>query len=213
MELILFGAPGVGKGTQAKILAEKNNLFHISTGDILREAVKNGTELGKAAKSIMDKGELVPDEIMAGIVKEALGSERAANGFILDGFPRTPEQARMLDKIFSELHFKNIKLVLVDADDSILIDRVSGRRVCTNCSYIVSMDIELPEEKCPSCGAVKSFIKRKDDDEEVVKRRLRIYHETTKPVLDYYADHMEIIHVDGTQPIDVVTLDIESKIA
>lgn len=213
MELILFGAPGVGKGTQAKILAEKNNLFHISTGDILREAVKKGTELGKAAKSIMDKGELVPDEIMAGIVKEALGSERAANGFILDGFPRTPEQARMLDKIFSELHFKNIKLVLVDADDSILIDRVSGRRVCTHCSYIVSMDIELPEDKCPSCGAVKSFIKRKDDDEEVVKRRLRIYHETTKPVLDYYADHMEIIHVDGTQPIDVVTLDIESKIA
>ncbi len=213
MELILFGAPGVGKGTQAKILAEKNNLFHISTGDILREAVKNGTELGKAAKSIMDKGELVPDEIMAGIVKEALTSKRAANGFILDGFPRTPEQARMLDNIFSELHFNNIKLVLVDAEDHILIERISGRRICTHCSYIVSKDDELPGDKCPSCGAVNSFIKRKDDDEAVITRRLKIYHETTKPVIDYYADHMDIIHVDGTQPIETVTRDIESKIA
>lgn len=212
MELILFGAPGVGKGTQAKILAEKNKLFHISTGDILREAVKNGTELGKAAKSIMEKGELVPDEIIAGIVKEALQSERAKNGFILDGYPRTVDQAKMLDTIFTELNIKNVKLVIVDAEDAILIDRITGRKICTSCGYILSKGDVLKDNKCPKCGNIDSFIKRKDDNEEVVKRRLAIYHEDTIPVLDYFKGKAEYISVDGTQEIEKVTQDILAKL-
>jgi adenylate kinase len=212
MQLILFGAPGVGKGTQAKILAEKNKLFHISTGDILREAVKNGTELGKAAKSIMEKGELVPDEIIAGIVKEALQSDKAKNGFILDGYPRTVDQAKMLDAIFTELKIDNVKLVIVDAEDSILIDRITGRRICTSCGYILSKGDILKDNKCPSCGSIDSFVKRKDDNEEVVKRRLAIYHETTIPVLDYFKGKAEYISVDGTQEIEKVTHDILAKL-
>lgn len=213
MELILFGAPGVGKGTQAKILAEKSNLFHISTGDILREAIKNGTDLGKTAKSIVEKGELVPDDIMGGIVKEVLLSDKCKNGFILDGFPRTVEQAIILDSIFEELNLKNIKLLIVDAEDSILIDRISGRKLCKSCGFILSKGTQLIDNKCPSCGAVDSFIKRKDDDEEVIKRRLKIYHETTKPVLDFYKGKMTQIVVDGTQDIEKVTEDILAKLA
>jgi adenylate kinase len=212
MELILFGAPGVGKGTQAKILAEKYKLFHISTGDILREAVKNETQMGKSAKAIMEKGELVPDIIMAGIVKEALQSERAKNGFILDGFPRTVAQAEILDSIFKELNLKNVKLVIVAAEDSILIDRITGRRICTTCGFILSKGDKLIDSKCPKCGSVDSFIKRKDDDEEVIKRRLAIYHEQTSPVLDFYKGKTIEICVDGTQQIEKVTLDIQSKL-
>jgi len=212
MELILFGAPGVGKGTQAKILADMKNLYHISTGDILREAVKNGTELGKIAKSIMEKGELVPDHIIAGIVKEALQSDKAKNGFILDGYPRSVDQASALDKIFDELNIKNVKLVIVDAEDAVLIDRITGRKICTVCGYILSKGDLLKENKCPSCGNVDSFVKRKDDNEEVVKRRLSIYHETTKPVLDYFKGKTESITVDGMQPIEKVTQDIIAKL-
>lgn len=212
MEIILFGAPGVGKGTQAKILADMNKLFHISTGDILREAVKNGTELGKEAKSIMEKGELVPDTIMAGIVKEALKSDKAKNGFILDGFPRTVEQAKLLDAIFGELNIKNVKLVIVDAEDSILIDRITGRRICKVCGFILSKGDVLKDDKCPSCGGVDSFIKRKDDNEEVVKTRLKIYHESTRPVLDYFKGKFGTITVDGTQEIEKVTKDIIEKL-
>lgn len=212
MKLILFGAPGVGKGTQAKILADMNKLFHISTGDILREAVKNGTEMGKAAKSIMEKGELVPDEIIAGIVKEALQSEKAKNGFILDGYPRTIDQAKMLDKIFTELNIKDVKLVIVDAEDSILIDRITNRKICTVCGYILSKGDVLKDNKCPACGTIDSFAKRKDDNEEVVKRRLSIYHESTTPVLDYFKGKTESITVDGTQQIEKVTQDILAKL-
>ncbi len=213
MKLILFGAPGVGKGTQAKILADKNNLFHISTGDILREAIKNGTELGRTAKSIVDKGDLVPDNIIAGIVKEALQSPKAKNGFILDGFPRTVDQAKILDDIFKELNINDVTLVIVDAEDSILIERITGRRICTVCGYILSQGTELPDNRCPSCKAENSFVKRKDDDEEVIKRRLRIYHETTKPVLDYYKGTKNSFTVDGTLPIEKVTENILANLS
>lgn len=213
MELILFGAPGVGKGTQAKILAERKKLFHISTGDILRQAVKNETELGKTVKSIVEKGELVPDNVIAAIVKEVLLDDKCKNGFILDGFPRTVKQAVILDHIFKEIDIKNAKLVIIDADDSILIDRISGRRLCKSCGFILSKETFLIENKCPSCGAVDSFIKRKDDEEEVVKIRLNIYHETTKPVLDYYKGKTAEIRVDGMQEIEKVTSDILAKIA
>jgi len=212
MEIILFGAPGVGKGTQAKILAEKKKLFHISTGDILREAIKNNTELGQTAKSIVEKGELVPDNIMGGIVKEVLRSDRCKNGFILDGFPRTVAQAVILDTVFAELNIENVKLLIVGAEDSILIDRISGRKLCKSCGFILSKGALLIDNKCPSCSAVDSFIKRKDDDEEVIKRRLKIYHETTKPVLDYYNGKLTEIVVDGTQEIEKVTADILAKL-
>ena len=160
----------------------------------------------------MEKGELVPDTIMAGIVKEALKSDKAKNGFILDGFPRTVEQAKLLDAIFGELNIKNVKLVIVDAEDSILIDRITGRRICKVCGFILSKGDVLKDDKCPSCGGVDSFIKRKDDNEEVVKTRLKIYHESTRPVLDYFKGKFGTITVDGTQEIEKVTKDIIEKL-
>ncbi len=197
MRLILFGPPGVGKGTQAQILSQKLNIPHISTGDILREAVKNQTELGLKAKSFMDKGELVPDDVMIGIIKEVLSSERCKNGFILDGFPRTVNQAKALDKMI-----KIDAIIKINAHPEVLIEKISGRRICSNpkCdgNYNIA-DIHktidgieyilpplLPKEymKCDKCGS--PLVQREDDKPEVVKERLRIYEEQSKPVLEYY---------------------------
>ncbi|MEJ5350006.1 MAG: adenylate kinase [Melioribacteraceae bacterium] len=212
MQIIIFGAPGVGKGTQAKILASKLNLAHISTGDILRDAIKNETELGLKAKEIVQSGGLVPDEIVGGIVKETLKEERCKNGFILDGFPRTINQAEILSKILSELNNEKLYLIKLDADDNVIINRLSNRLVCSQCGNILNKDEVTENFKCPSCGAVNSYIKRKDDDEEVIKKRLQVYHETTSPVFDYYKDKAFIIEVDGTQSIENVTNDILKKL-
>lgn len=213
MQIIIFGAPGVGKGTQAKLLATKLNLAHISTGDILREAIKNETELGLKAKEIVQSGGLVPDEIVGGIVKETLQNEKCKNGFILDGFPRTVNQAEILSKILSDLNGQKLYLIKLNADDNVIIERLSNRLVCSQCGNILNKSEVTENFKCPSCGAVNSYIKRKDDDEEVIKKRLQVYHETTAPVFEYYKDKAVIIEVDGTQSIENVTKEIMEKLS
>lgn len=211
MHIIIFGAPGVGKGTQAKILAMKLGIAHISTGDILREAIKKETDLGKKAKEIVESGGLVPDEIMAGMIKDVLLNERCKNGFILDGFPRTIQQAYILNKIFSELNFGKPILIKLDAKDEIIISRLSNRLVCSKCGNIIVNTDYTKNYSCPVCKSNNSYIKRKDDDEEVVRRRLKVYHETTAPVFEFYQDKATIIEIDGSQEIDYVTSNILEK--
>jgi adenylate kinase len=211
MHIIIFGAPGVGKGTQAKILAMKLGIAHISTGDILREAIKKETDLGKKAKEIVESGGLVPDEIMAGMIKDVLLNERCKNGFILDGFPRTTQQAYILNKIFSELNFGKPILIKLDAKDEIIISRLSNRLVCSRCGNIIVNTDYIENYSCPVCKSLNSYIKRKDDDEEVVRRRLKVYHETTAPVFEFYQNKATIIEINGSQEIDYVTSNILEK--
>ena len=211
MHIIIFGAPGVGKGTQAKILAMQLGIAHISTGDILREAIKKETDLGKKAKEIVESGGLVPDEIMAGMIKDVLLDKRCKNGFILDGFPRTIQQAYILNKILSELNFEKTILIKLDAKDEIIISRLSNRLVCSKCGNIIVNTEYTENYSCPVCKSLNSYIKRKDDDEEVVRRRLKVYHETTAPVFEFYQDKATIIEIDGSQEIDYVTSNILEK--
>ena len=212
MHIIIFGAPGVGKGTQAKKLASKLNVAHISTGDILRAAIKNETELGIKAKSIVESGGLVPDEIVAGMLKEALKEERCKNGFILDGFPRTVNQAQILDKIFEDLGKERIDLIKLNAEDNVMISRITNRMVCSSCGNIAIKSDVTDNYKCPVCNSVNTYITRKDDTEEVIKNRLRLYHEQTSPVFEYYKDKANIIEVDGTLAIEKVTEGILSQL-
>ncbi|MCX7876193.1 MAG: adenylate kinase [Melioribacteraceae bacterium] len=212
MKIIIFGAPGVGKGTQAKILANKLNIIHVSTGDILREAIKAETELGKRAKEIVEAGELVPDEIVAGIIKDVLSDEKSKNGFILDGFPRTVNQAIILEKIFNELNIADVKLVKLDASDEIIIDRIVNRLVCSTCGNILNKNLVTENFNCPNCNTLNSYYKRKDDDEEVIKRRLKVYREQTEPVFNFYKDKAKMIEVDGTNKIETVTNDIIERL-
>lgn len=203
--LIFFGAPGVGKGTQAKIVADKLHIPHISTGDILRNAVKKKTELGLKAKKIMDNGELVPDEIMAGLVESVLKTKKCKDGFILDGFPRTLNQAKILQPIIEEISNEKLVLISLEADDNVIIDRLAQRRMCKTCGSIVNLNFIKDPTHCPTCGSENSFIKRKDDEVDVIKNRLNIFHETTKPVLDYYKDHALIYTIDGTLSVEDIT--------
>ena len=210
MQIIIFGAPGVGKGTQAKILASKLHIAHISTGDILRAAIKNGTELGLKAKSIVESGGLVPDDIVAGMLKEALKGDRCSNGFILDGFPRTVNQAEILEGIFNDLGRDKIDLIKLNAEDSVMIERITNRMVCSNCGNIAIKSDVIENYICPNCKSVNSYITRKDDTEEVIKNRLKLYHEQTAPVFEFYKNKANIIEVDGTAAIDDVTNSILS---
>lgn len=212
MQLILFGPPGVGKGTQAKVLSSKYDIPHISTGDILREAVKNQTPLGKKAREIMQRGELVPDDIMIGIVKDTLNQPKCKNGFILDGFPRSIVQAKSLDKILEEFNFNEVHVINITADDQELIKRLTNRRACKSCGSIFIYDEIKDKNECPVCGTKNSFYLRNDDKEEVIKHRLEIYKSTTKPVLQFYKGQNKIIDIDGLQEINKVTKDIVSAL-
>lgn len=212
MQIIIFGSPGVGKGTQAKILAAKLNIPHISTGDILREAIKNKTELGMKAKEIVDKGELVPDDIMGGIIKETLNDTKCKNGFILDGYPRTINQAKILEEIFKTIKNEKHYLIKLDADDEIIIDRLTNRLVCSKCGNILNKTEVKENFNCPVCNSLDSYFKRADDDENVIRRRLKVYHETTAPVFDFYKDKADIIEIDGSLQIDKVTEEILMKL-
>ena len=205
MQIIIFGAPGVGKGTQAKILASKLNIAHISTGDILREAIKKETETGLKAKAIVESGGLVPDDIMAGIILDVLKGDKCKNGFILDGFPRTIEQAKILDNIFSEIKINRPIIVKLDAEDKIIIDRLTNRLVCSKCGNIIAKNEYKEDYICPVCKAANSYYKRKDDDEEVIKKRLKVYHDTTAPVFDFYLNKAKVIEVDGTLNVEEVS--------
>ena len=211
MQIIIFGAPGVGKGTQAKIIASKLDIAHISTGDILRDAIKRGTETGLKAKAIVESGGLVPDDIMGGIIKDALKEERCRKGFILDGFPRTKAQAEILDNILAEISNEKTVLIKLDADYNIIVDRISNRMVCSSCGNIRIKNEVTENFKCPVCSSVNSYIKRKDDTEEVIKHRLSVYHEMTAPVFAHYKDSAIIIEVDGTKSIDEVSEGILTK--
>lgn len=204
MRLILFGSPGVGKGTQAKIISQNFNIPHISTGDILRQAVKDQTELGKQAGEIMAKGQLVPDELMIGLIKDVLTSEKCKTGFILDGFPRTIVQAEALDRLFEQIGINNVVLVNIVADEKEIIKRLNNRRACKVCGNIFALkDIE-GLDACPVCGAKDSFYLRNDDKEEVIKKRLDVFDSTTKPVLGYYENKERVITVNGFDTIENV---------
>lgn len=204
MHLILFGSPGVGKGTQAKIFSKNFNIPHISTGDILRKAVKDQTELGKKAGEIMAKGQLVPDDLMIGLIKDVLTSGECKNGFILDGFPRTINQAIALDKLFEQLNIDNVVLINITADENEIIKRLNNRRACKVCGNIFALkDIE-GLDICPVCGAKNSFYLRNDDKEEVIKSRLEVFKTTTEPVLDYYNGKGRVITVNGFDTIENV---------
>lgn len=206
--IVLFGAPGVGKGTQAKIISSKLNIAHISTGDILRTAIKEKTELGMKAKLTMDKGELVPDEIMVELIHEVLGSEKCKEGFILDGFPRTVHQAEILQPIIDKLFDGKLEIITLEADDQVIVDRLAQRRVCRECGNIINLNFLVDPDKCPSCGTKDSFIKRKDDEAHVILNRLCIFHNTTMPVLEYYRKHAVVHSIDATLKVE----DIAGKI-
>ncbi|WP_337872746.1 adenylate kinase [Ignavibacterium sp.] len=208
MQIILFGSPGVGKGTQAKLLSEQFNIPHISTGDILRKAVQDRTELGIKAAEIMNRGELVPDDIMIGIIKDVLKSDRCKNGFILDGFPRTTVQAEALDRLFSELNLNDVILVHITADEEEIIKRLNGRRACKVCGSIFTLSEIEGLSECPKCGAKDSFYLRDDDKEDVIRKRLKIYETNTKPVLGYYEAKGKVVTIDGFGSIEEVNKDL-----
>ena len=208
MQLILMGPPGAGKGTQAAELVKKFQIPQISTGDMFRAAVKEGTELGKKAEACMKSGALVPDEVTIGIVKERLSKADCAKGFILDGFPRTVDQADALEKILSDLG-KNLSCVLnihVPFED--LIERATGRRICKKCgaTYHVKFNPTKAENTCDNCGG--ELYQRADDTAETMKNRLSVYDASTRPLIEYYKKAGKYTEIDGRQPIDKVTADL-----
>jgi adenylate kinase len=212
MQLILFGAPGVGKGTQAKLISSKLRIPHISTGDILRQAVKDKTELGKKAQEIMNRGDLVPDDIMIGIIQERLHKPDCKKGFILDGFPRTVNQAKALDKLLNEMNIKDVRVVNITADDNELVKRIGNRRACKECGHIFTLDEIKNKNKCPNCGAENSFYLRDDDKEEVVRNRLEVFRKNTEPVLEYYQKQKDTISIDGLGSIEEVNKKVLKKL-
>ena len=204
MNLILLGAPGAGKGTQAELLMEKLSIPGISTGNMLREAIKNGTELGKKVKSYMDGGLLVPDELIMGIVAERVAQPDCANGFMLDGVPRTLAQAEALDAAGVRIDH----VVSIEIDDSVIEGRMTGRRVCSACgaSYHVVANPPKTEGVCDSCGG--ELIIRKDDAPETVRKRLEVYHAQTEVLMDYYGKQGKVRHIKGDQSIEGANEDI-----
>ncbi|MGI6122933.1 MAG: adenylate kinase [Acetivibrionales bacterium] len=207
MRLILLGPPGAGKGTQATVLSETLKIPHISTGDIFRANIKGGTPLGLLAKSYIDSGKLVPDDVTIDIVANRLSDEDCASGFIMDGFPRTIPQAQMFDEMLGKLDRKVEAVINIIADDSIIIKRLSGRRMCScGKTYHIANNPPKVEGKCDVCNS--SLYIRDDDKEETIKERLKIYHEQTSPLVDYYQKKGLILNFDGTKPIEVTTREI-----
>lgn len=204
----MLGAPGAGKGTQAKMIADKYSIPHISTGDIFRANIKNGTELGKKAKTYMDQGLLVPDELVVDLVVDRVGKEDCSNGYVLDGFPRTIPQAESLDAALEKLGSKVDYAINVEVPDENIVRRMSGRRACVACGatyHIVHIPTKV-EGICDRCGS--ELILRDDDKPETVKKRLAVYHEQTQPLIDYYNDKKVLVEVDGTKDMNDVFTDI-----
>ncbi len=210
MNLVFLGPPGAGKGTQAKKLAQELNLKHISTGDLLREAVKNQTPLGQKAKEYMDRGELVPDELIIALIEEVMPPE---GGVILDGFPRTIKQAEALDELFERKSLKIDRAILFDAPDEEIIKRLTGRRTCPDCGAVYHIVFNPPkrDEVCDRCGA--KLLQRKDDSEEVVKNRLEVYRKQTAPLIDYYEKKSILVKLDASKNIDEVYRSLKSVLS
>lgn len=208
MKIIMLGAPGAGKGTQAKKIAEKYQIPHVSTGDIFRTNIKDGTELGRKAKEYMDQGALVPDQLTIGMLMDRIQKEDCKDGYVLDGFPRTIPQAESLQKAITEMGQQIDFAINIDIPDENIINRMSGRRACISCGatyHIVYNPSKVPGI-CDVCGS--ELVLRDDDKPETVKKRLSVYHAQTRPLIDYYKEAGVLVNVDGTQALNKVFSDI-----
>lgn len=213
MRIILLGAPGAGKGTQAQILAFKYNIPKLSTGDMLREAIRSGSPIGKEVETIMNAGNLVSDETMIRIIEDRIKYSDCENGFILDGFPRTIPQAEALQGLLNKLQIKDLIVLFLNVKEDELVKRISGRYSCKNCGMGYHKVYNVPKVPgvCDVCSG-KEFMFRSDDNEELVKKRLDIYNKQTAPLVCYYKEKNKLISIDGMQPIDQITYSIEQKI-
>ena len=213
MNLILLGPPGAGKGTQAKLLAERLGIPQISTGDMLRAAVKAGTPVGREARAIMERGELVPDEMVIGLFRDRSSQADAAGGFILDGFPRTVTQAEALRKILAERGQGIDRVVSIDVPEEDLVSRIAGRRTCRSCQSMYHVQASPPKAagKCDRCGG--ELYQRADDNEDTVRERLRVYRSQTEPLIDHYDRDGVVRRVRGTGPIELIYEAIQAAIA
>ncbi|MCR5303699.1 MAG: adenylate kinase [Lachnospiraceae bacterium] len=210
MVIIMLGAPGAGKGTQAERICAGYSLPHISTGDIFRANIKGGTELGKEAKSYMDRGELVPDELTVRILKDRVSQDDCASGYVLDGFPRTIPQAEALEAMLKEQGVSADHAIDVEVPDENIVRRMGGRRSCQNCGAIYHVEYAKPAKEgiCDKCGG--TLVIRDDDKDETVRNRLKVYHEQTQPLIDFYKGRGILKEVDGTQDPDKVFEDIRA---
>lgn len=210
MKIIMLGAPGAGKGTQAKMIAEKYQIPHISTGDIFRANIKNGTELGAEAKKYMDQGLLVPDELTVRILLDRVAKEDCAGGYVLDGFPRNIPQAQVLDEALEKLGDKIDMCIDVDVPDENIVRRMSGRRACLKCGATYHLEHVPPKQEgvCDTCGS--ELVLREDDKAETVQNRLKVYHEQTQPLIDFYSAKGVLKTVDGTMDVQDVFSSIVS---
>ena len=208
MKIIMLGAPGAGKGTQAKKIAEKYSIPHISTGDIFRANIKNNTELGKKAKTYMDKGELVPDELVVDLIMDRFKDADCANGYVLDGFPRTIPQAEALDKALAANNEAVDFAINVEVPDENIIKRMAGRRSCKDCGAIFHLVYNPPKKEncCDVCGG--PLVLRDDDKEETVKKRLDVYHEQTAPLIDWYKNEKKYQHINGLGTMEGIFAEI-----
>jgi adenylate kinase len=206
MQLVLLGPPGAGKGTQAEALVKKLFIPHISTGEMFRAAILAGTPLGNEAKAYLDSGRLVPDEITVGIIADRLSQPDCREGFLLDGFPRTIEQAKALDALLAELNLSLTAVLSIEASPDLLIVRLTGRRMCGKCGNIYHLLYNAPQNEgiCDSCG--DNLYQRSDDSEETVRRRLAVYEEQTAPLIEYYDAKNLLAHIDGNLPMNEVLL-------
>ncbi|EAC4354794.1 adenylate kinase [Listeria monocytogenes] len=209
MKLVLMGLPGAGKGTQAEQIVEKYNIPHISTGDMFRAAMKNNTELGRKAKSFMDNGDLVPDEVTNGIVRERLSEDDAKDGFLLDGFPRTVEQAQELESILSDLGTELDAVINIDVEKDVLMKRLTGRWICRTCGKTYH-EIYNPPKVAGKCDLDGGELYQRDDDKkETVEKRLNVNMKQTKPLLDFYSEKGKLHNINGEQDIKDVFVDVE----
>ena len=213
MNLILFGPPGAGKGTQADLLQQKYNIAKLSTGDMLRAAVASGSELGKQAKDVMAKGQLVSDDLIVALIKDRIQQNDCKNGFILDGFPRTIAQAEALDKMLKQQGKRLDHVISLAVDDAKLIERIAGRYSCAKCGAGYHDSFKHPKTPgtCDSCGS-QEFSRREDDNAATVGKRLEAYHRQTAPLLPYYEKQGVLTTVDGMAPIDTVTAQIDKVV-
>lgn len=207
MNIVLLGAPGAGKGTQAHKLVEEFGVAHISTGDLLRAAVKAGTKLGVKAKEYMDAGQLVPDKLVVDLVKERLAADDAKKGFILDGFPRNTAQAVTLDSALADMGLSLDAALLVDVKAEVIVERLSSRRTCRDCGYTAPAGVDV----CPSCGG--EMYQRDDDKPETIQNRLNVYESQTAPLVEYYKGKGLLKAVDGDRPVDDVYADVKELLA